>query len=114
MVKLQIYDGKTASQCGSDREFRQKERTEPKDLAARCQLLGWSLSRGTLAKIECQTRWVADDELFCLAKVLNAPVESFLPGQSQRQAALQTFLKHRNETQLNAARLQFRPDFVGN
>jgi len=88
--------------------LRKKSGLKQEALAAKCQLLGWSLSRGTLAKIECQTRWVADGELFCLAKVLKVPVESFLPGQSQWHAALQTFLKHRNETQLKRRRRQTR------
>ena len=39
-------------------------------LVAKCNLLGWGISRETLAKIEAQIRWVADFELVCLAKAL--------------------------------------------
>ena len=49
-------------------------------LAARCRRLGWDLSRETLAKIECQFRWVSDFELLCLALALNASVSDLLPS----------------------------------
>ena len=48
-------------------------------LAAKCHLLGWDLSRETLAKIESQIRWVADAELLCLSKSLGVPIETLLP-----------------------------------
>ncbi len=50
------------------------------DLAARCGVLGWDLSRETLAKIECQIRWVADFELMCLAAALRVGVSDLLPS----------------------------------
>ena len=40
-------------------------------LVAKLNVLGWDISRETLAKIETQIRWVADFELVCLAKALN-------------------------------------------
>jgi transcriptional regulator with XRE-family HTH domain len=57
-----------------------KERglTQPM-LVARCNLLGWGLSRESLAKIETRIRWVADAELVCLATALKVPVEALLP-----------------------------------
>ncbi|PTX91866.1 XRE family transcriptional regulator [Verrucomicrobia bacterium LW23] len=39
-------------------------------LAAKCQLIGWDVGRDAIAKIEGQTRWVADFELLNLAKAL--------------------------------------------
>ena len=54
--------------------------TQP-DLAALCQLKGWDISRDTLAKIEGQTRWVADFELVFLASVLGVPLAELLPGR---------------------------------
>ena len=45
-------------------------------LAAKCGVLGWDISRGTLAKIESQVRCVTDKELVVLAKALKvAPNE---------------------------------------
>ena len=65
-----------------------KERglTQPM-LVARCNLLGWGMSRETLAKIETRIRWVADAELACLAAALKVPVEALLPkGREAMQA----------------------------
>jgi DNA-binding XRE family transcriptional regulator len=36
-------------------------------LAEKCQLIGWDVGRETIAKIEGQTRWVADFELLNLS-----------------------------------------------
>ncbi len=60
-------------------------------LAAKCHLLGWDLSRETLAKIESRIRWVADAELLCLAKSLNVPVDQLLPGREQTPKVLKAF-----------------------
>lgn len=50
-------------------------------LVAKLNLLGWGISRETLAKIEVRIRWVADAELVCLAKSLGVSVEGLLPEQ---------------------------------
>jgi hypothetical protein len=50
-------------------------------LAERCQRLGWDISRDTLAKIESQTRWVADFELAFLAAVLRVQPKMLFPGR---------------------------------
>jgi transcriptional regulator with XRE-family HTH domain len=60
-------------------------------LAARCNLLGWGISRETLAKIEARIRWVADFELICLSSALNVPIATLLPDQSKN--GLKAFLK---------------------
>jgi predicted house-cleaning NTP pyrophosphatase (Maf/HAM1 superfamily) len=39
-------------------------------LVAKLNLLGWDISRETLAKVESQFRWVADSELVLLADAL--------------------------------------------
>ncbi|MFM8470350.1 MAG: hypothetical protein ACKODH_10325 [Limisphaerales bacterium] len=49
-------------------------------MAARCQLLGLDLTRGTLAKIEAQIRLLKACELFIIARVLNVPMEHFYPA----------------------------------
>ncbi len=43
-------------------------------LVAKLNLLGWDISRETLAKIETQIRWVADVELIKLASALEVDV----------------------------------------
>jgi len=54
--------------------------TQPQ-LVAKLNLLGWNISRETLAKVETRLRWVADAELLCLAKSLNVPIDALLPKQ---------------------------------
>lgn len=58
------------------REIRIKQGLSQKDLVARCNLLGWDISRGTLAKIESKSRKLSDNEIVLLAKALNVEVGS--------------------------------------
>jgi len=46
------------------------------ELAAKCGVLGWDMSRGTLAKIESQVRCVSDKEILILAKALKVKLEA--------------------------------------
>ncbi len=48
-------------------------------MATQLQRAGWDVSRTSLAKIEAQLRWVADCELFMLARVLHTPVQDLFP-----------------------------------
>ena len=50
-------------------------------LAARCGVLGWDLSRGTLSKIEARVRCVTDHELWYLATALRASLEDLYPAR---------------------------------
>src|ERR1044071_9134700 len=61
------------------REVRAKKRLTQPMLVARCQLLGWDISRETMAKIESQIRWVSDFELLALAKALEVSVQELWP-----------------------------------
>jgi transcriptional regulator with XRE-family HTH domain len=49
------------------------------DLAAKCGLLGWDLSRSTLAKIEAQVRCINDQELLVLSRALKVTVNDLFP-----------------------------------
>jgi len=62
------------------RTIRTNLNLSQKDLVARCNLLGWDISRGTLAKIESKTRKLSDGEVLCLAKALNVEVGSLFQG----------------------------------
>lgn len=48
-------------------------------LAQKLQLQGWSISTGSLGKLEAQLRRVPDCELMFLAKVLRVPVADLFP-----------------------------------
>lgn len=47
--------------------------------AARCGVIGWRLSRGTVAKIEAQVRCVSDAEAYVIARALKTPMEGLFP-----------------------------------
>jgi transcriptional regulator with XRE-family HTH domain len=56
------------------REIRKSMNLSQKELVARCNLIGWDISRGTLAKIESRTRKVSDGEVLYLSKALKVDV----------------------------------------
>jgi len=49
------------------------------NLAARCQLAGWDVSRGIIAAIEGRVRWVGDFEALVIARVLRTSLVSLFP-----------------------------------
>jgi transcriptional regulator with XRE-family HTH domain len=53
------------------------------ELAAKCQLAGWDVSRDIIARIECRTRWVGDFELAILADVLKVSIGELLPERER-------------------------------
>lgn len=61
------------------RKIRNDQGLSQAELARRCQLAGWDISREIIAKIEMRIRWVADFELANLAVVLDVPLASLLP-----------------------------------
>ena len=56
------------------KEIRESKEMTQEDLAAKCNLLKWDISRSTLAKIESQVRRVTDEEVALLAKALKIDV----------------------------------------
>lgn len=57
------------------RKIRESQGLTQEELTARCNLLKWDITRGTLAKIESQVRRVTDDEVMFLAKALNIEIQ---------------------------------------
>lgn len=53
------------------RKIREHHGWTQDQLAAKCNLLEWNISRGTLAKIEAKVRRVTDIEVKILTLVLN-------------------------------------------
>jgi transcriptional regulator with XRE-family HTH domain len=56
------------------REIRKSMNLSQKELVARCNLLGWEISRGTLAKIESRTRKISDVEVLYFSEALKVEV----------------------------------------
>ena len=57
------------------RKIRESQNLTQDQLAARCNLLEWNISRGTLAKIESQVRRVTDIEACLLAQALKVEIQ---------------------------------------
>ena len=62
------------------RDIRKSLNLSQKELVAKCNLLGWEISRGTLAKIESKTRKISDGEVLCLSSALKVEVGSLFQG----------------------------------
>ena len=60
------------------RELRDKKGMSQAQLVAKLNIMGWDLSRGTLAKIEAQLRCVADYEIPILAAGVGVEPSEFL------------------------------------
>ncbi len=56
------------------RYLREQKGMTQDQLAARCNIVGLNISRGTLAKIEAKVRRVTDSEVALLAKALKVDV----------------------------------------
>ncbi|MGV3774939.1 MAG: helix-turn-helix domain-containing protein [Verrucomicrobiales bacterium] len=61
------------------RRLRCKKGITQEVFAARCNVLGLDISRGTLSKIEACLRKVSDIELLFLAKALKVNVDDLFP-----------------------------------
>ncbi|MGL4398566.1 MAG: helix-turn-helix domain-containing protein [Luteolibacter sp.] len=62
------------------RQIRSTSGLSQEAFAAACQLIGWDLGRGTLAKIESGIRIVNDAEVILLAHVLKVDPGELLSG----------------------------------
>ena len=56
------------------RSLREEQELTQEELAAKCNLIGWTISRSTLAKIESQVRRVTDNEAALLASALKVDI----------------------------------------
>jgi transcriptional regulator with XRE-family HTH domain len=65
------------------RKWRVKKGWTQPVLAEKLQLQGWSISTGSLGKLEAQLRRVPDCELMFLAKVLGVSVVDLFPSSAK-------------------------------
>lgn len=56
------------------KRLREQNNMTQVDLTVRCNIIGWSISRSTLAKIESQVRRVTDSEVELMAKALKVDI----------------------------------------
>lgn len=56
------------------RKIRELQNLTQDELAARCNIGGWDISRSTLAKIEAKVRKVSDYEALTLARALDVTI----------------------------------------
>lgn len=79
------------------RRLRSQQGLTQQAFAERCQLLGWDISRDTLAKVESQTRWLADFEVVFLADALRVPLDLLLPERGDvTRATVREFVARLN------------------
>jgi DNA-binding XRE family transcriptional regulator len=65
------------------RRLRNEAGWTQEEFAARCQLGGYDVSRGTISQIEARLRCVKDDEVALLAKILGVPHGQLFPKQKK-------------------------------
>ena len=73
------------------RRLRLQQRLTQPALAARCQLVGYDLSRESLAKIEGRIRTVTDAEVALLAQALRVPFILLYPPEEELLRLLKPF-----------------------
>ena len=61
------------------RKLRTEKNLSQADLAAKCQTIGWDISRDIVASIEDQSRAVTDSEIVLLAIALKVEAKVLLP-----------------------------------
>lgn len=62
------------------RAIRMKQNLTQEELAAKCNVIGWNVSRSTLAKIESCRRQATDEQVVFLAKALGVRIEKLYPA----------------------------------
>ena len=64
------------------KKIRESKQWTQEQLVVRCQLVGFPISRGTLAKIEARVRRITDIEAVLLAKALDVSVKQLYQGSN--------------------------------
>lgn len=73
-----IIDGEKMNLVGKQvRRFRVEQQMSQQQLSAKLETLAVYICRGSVSRIEDQTRTVSDIELWGLAKILEKPIQSF-------------------------------------
>ena len=71
-----IIDGDNKNLIGGNlKKLRIKSKLSQQDLSNKLELLGVYVCRGSVSRIEDQSRTVTDIELFAIAKILNVSIQ---------------------------------------
>lgn len=73
-----IIDGEKKNMIGKKvRKFRTEQKMSQQTLANKLETIAVYICRGSICRIEEQTRTVSDIELWGLSKILDKPINSF-------------------------------------
>lgn len=73
-----IIDGGKMNIIGKNvRKFRTEQKMSQRELSIKLETIAVYICRGSISRIEDQTRTVSDIELYGLSVVLKKPIESF-------------------------------------
>ena len=73
-----IIDGKKMNMIGKQvRKFRLEQKMSQKQLSVKLETIAVYICRGSISRIEDQTRTVSDIELWGLSQILGKPIQSF-------------------------------------
>lgn len=88
------------------RLLRQRKGWSQEQLATKLQLLGWDTSRVSVTSLENQQRRVPDLELFILARILGAKMESLFPRRMAGKIFRELYPHYR--VKLSRGQMSFR------
>lgn len=73
-----IIDGKQKNIIGKQvKKFRKEQKMSQQQLADKLETIAVYICRGSICRIEEQTRTVSDIELWGLSQILGKPIQSF-------------------------------------
>jgi len=77
------WDGKPKNVIGpAVQKLRVARGWSQPELAAKCQMAGWDISRGIVAGIEGRMRWIGDWEALFLARLFRVSVDELYPERA--------------------------------
>lgn len=79
-----IIDGEKKNMIGKKvRKFRTEQKMSQQTLANKLETIAVYICRGSICRIEEQTRTVSDIELWGLSKILDKPINSFFDEDNE-------------------------------
>ncbi len=77
-----IIDGEKMNLIGKQvKKFRTEQKMSQQQLSAKLETIAVYICRGSISRIEDQTRTVSDIELWGLAQILDKPIQNFFEDE---------------------------------